>query len=31
MTDPGVANRTYIEPITADVVESIIAKEQPQA
>ena len=25
MTDPGVANRTYIEPITADVVESIIA------
>ena len=31
MTDPGIANRTYIEPITADVVESIIAKEQPQA
>ena len=31
MTDPEVANRTYIEPITADVVESIIAKEQPQA
>ena len=31
MTDPEVANRTYIEPITADVVELIIAKEQPQA
>ena len=31
MTDPEVANRTYIEPITADVVETIIAKERPQA
>ena len=31
MTDPEVANRTYIEPITADVIESIIAKERPQA
>ena len=31
MPDPEVANRTYIEPITADVIESIIAKERPQA
>ena len=31
MTDPEVANRTYIEPITADVVETIIAKERPHA
>jgi carbamoyl-phosphate synthase large subunit len=31
MTDPEFANRTYVEPITADVVERIIAKERPQA
>ena len=31
MTDPGFAARTYIEPITADVVEKIIAKERPDA
>ena len=31
MTDPGFAARTYIEPITTDVVEKIIAKEQPHA
>ncbi|MFM6973062.1 MAG: carbamoyl phosphate synthase large subunit, partial [Alphaproteobacteria bacterium] len=31
MTDPNVADRTYIEPITIDVVEEIIRKEKPDA
>ncbi len=31
MTDPEMADRTYIEPITWDVVERIIAKERPDA
>jgi len=31
MTDPGFADRTYIEPITVDVVEKIIQKERPDA
>jgi carbamoyl-phosphate synthase large subunit len=31
MTDPGFADRTYIEPITADIAEKIIAKERPDA
>ncbi|MBN2397559.1 MAG: carbamoyl-phosphate synthase large subunit, partial [Deltaproteobacteria bacterium] len=31
MTDPEMAHRTYVEPITADVIEQIIAKERPQA
>jgi len=31
MTDPNLADRTYIEPIDPDVVESIIAKERPDA
>jgi len=31
MTDPHLADRTYIEPINPDVVESIIAKELPDA
>lgn len=31
MTDPGFADATYIEPITAQVVEQIIAKERPDA
>lgn len=31
MTDPDFADRTYIEPITADTVELVIAKERPQA
>ena len=31
MTDPEMAHQTYIEPITADVMEQIIAKERPQA
>ncbi|MDP2210392.1 MAG: carbamoyl-phosphate synthase large subunit [Candidatus Aquicultor sp.] len=31
MTDPEFADRTYIEPITPEIVELIIAKERPQA
>ena len=31
MTDPDFADRTYVEPITADTVELIIAKERPHA
>jgi carbamoyl-phosphate synthase large subunit len=31
MTDPGMADATYIEPITWQVVEGIIAKERPDA
>ena len=31
MTDPGLADATYIEPITPDMVASIIAKEKPDA
>ncbi len=31
MTDPGFAHRTYIEPITMEIVEKIIAKEKPDA
>src|SRR5436190_18457314 len=31
MTDPGFADRTYIEPITVEVVEKIIQKERPDA
>ena len=31
MTDPGMANRTYIEPLTPDMVEKVIAKERPDA
>src|ERR1700745_3405826 len=29
MTDPGLADATYIEPITPEFVEKIIAREQP--
>ena len=29
MTDPGVADITYIEPLTVDVIERIIEKERP--
>ncbi len=29
MTDPGVANRTYIEPMTVESVEKVIAREKP--
>ena len=31
MTDPDFADATYIEPITPDVIETIIAKERPDA
>ncbi len=31
MTDPEFADATYIEPITAEVVEEIIARERPDA
>lgn len=31
MTDPEFADATYVEPITPDVVASIIAKERPDA
>jgi carbamoyl-phosphate synthase large subunit len=31
MTDPELANATYIEPITPEMVEKIIAKERPDA
>src|SRR5690349_4623343 len=30
MTDPEFADRTYIEPITAEVIEAIIAREKPE-
>jgi carbamoyl-phosphate synthase large subunit len=29
MTDPGFADRTYIEPITPEVAEAILAREKP--
>jgi len=29
MTDPEFADRTYIEPITAEVIEAIIEREKP--
>ena len=31
MTDPQLADRTYVEPITAEFVEKVIAKEHPDA
>jgi len=31
MTDPDVADRTYIEPITLEILEKIIKKEKPNA
>ncbi len=31
MTDPNVADKTYIEPITIEVLEKIINKEKPDA
>src|SRR5205085_1968566 len=31
MTDPELADRTYIEPITLDVVEQVIQQERPDA
>src|SRR5438034_11595174 len=31
MTDPEFADRTYVEPLTADYLEAIIARERPDA
>ncbi|MEG0016949.1 MAG: carbamoyl-phosphate synthase large subunit, partial [Gordonibacter sp.] len=31
MTDPGLADRTYVEPITVEFVEQVIALERPDA
>ena len=31
MTDPEMANRTYIEPLTPEMVEKVIVKEKPDA
>ena len=31
MTDPEMADRTYIEPITPEIIEKIIAKEKPDS
>src|SRR6266481_7387998 len=31
MTDPDIADATYIEPITPEMVEKIIAREKPDA
>src|SRR5260221_2061824 len=31
MTDPEMADRTYVEPLTLELVEAIIAKERPDA
>ncbi|WP_102374609.1 carbamoyl-phosphate synthase large subunit [Raoultibacter massiliensis] len=31
MTDPGLADRTYVEPITAEFVEKVIERERPDA
>jgi carbamoyl-phosphate synthase large subunit len=31
MTDPELADRTYLEPLTPDILEKIIRRERPQA
>ena len=31
MTDPGLADATYVEPITPEIVERIISREKPDA
>ena len=31
MTDPEIADATYVEPLTPEIVEAIIAKERPDA
>jgi len=31
MTDPGFADRTYVEPITPELAEAILARERPDA
>ena len=30
MTDPGMADATYIEPLTVEALEEIIARERPE-
>jgi carbamoyl-phosphate synthase large subunit len=31
MTDPGIAHHTYLEPVTPEILEKVIAKERPDA
>ena len=31
MTDPNVADKTYIEPITLEILEKILIEEKPNA
>ncbi len=31
MTDPDLANRTYVEPLTTEFVEEVIRREKPDA
>ncbi len=31
MTDPGVADRTYVEPLTVEILERILEREKPDA
>ncbi|MCA9573251.1 MAG: carbamoyl phosphate synthase large subunit, partial [Myxococcales bacterium] len=31
MTDPGVADRTYVEPLTLDIARQIVERERPAA
>ena len=31
MTDPEIADRTYVEPLTPDMLEKIIERERPDA
>src|SRR5258708_38342799 len=31
MTDPGIADATYVEPLTPEFIEKIIQKERPDA
>ncbi len=31
MTDPEIANKTYIEPLTSEIVSKVISKEKPNA
>ena len=31
MTDPGMADRTYIEPLTVEILTKVIKKERPDA
>ena len=31
MTDPEIADRTYVEPLTVEILEAVIAREKPDA